>query len=177
MKTTLIVDFDTRRLLFQKIIVSLGRLPSREDWDLNWGEPFLAVSHNRQIWIRVFYEESLPVSPEKLKHEIERLQPHIPGGGELCLCVPQAWGLSAEDLPEDVVLLVRFWSYAHSEKNLVHSHETVRGQSFQLPSPGGFAVVSRLANPELDRRLSTDEVRELAEMGLALKRLSRNKVS
>ena len=44
MKTALIVDFDTRRVLFQKIVDSLRLLPSRGDWDLNWGEPFLAVS-------------------------------------------------------------------------------------------------------------------------------------
>ncbi len=173
MKTALIVDFDTRRVLFQKIVESLRRLPSKEDWDLNWGEPFLAVARDRRIWIRIFYEETLPVSPEKLKHEIDRLKPHLPEGGELCLCVPQSWGLRSEDLPEDSLFSVRFWNYSNLENSSVFSHEIVRGQA-----PGQFkqtGITARLdLKPETDHRLSSDEVRELAEMGLALKRLSRS---
>ncbi len=176
MKTALIVDFDTRRVLFQKIVESLRLLHAQEDWDLNWGEPFLAVTRDRRIWVRIFYEETLPVSAEKIKHEIERLKPHLPAEGELSLCVPQSWGLNVESLPEEVISSARFWSYSNLENNTVFSNEWVRAQAAQPALKTGFMAPSVIA-AELDFRLSSDEVRALAEMGLELKRLQRKQIS
>lgn len=180
MKTALIVDFDTRRVLFQKIVDSLRLLPSRGDWDLNWGEPFLAVSVDRRIWVRIFYEETLPVSIDKLKHEIERLKPHLAEGSKLCLCLPQSWGLGHAKLAESLDSNVRLWNYSSSENNAVIAHELIRDQSVKLRQNETSEVIVQPVKEgkrAIDYRLSLDEVRELAEMGLELKRRNFSKIT
>lgn len=170
MKTAVIVDFDTRRILFQKIVGSLKLLPSIEDWDLNWGEPFIAVTKDRRVWVRVFYEESLPASAEKLKNEIERLKPHLPEDGELCVCVPRAWGFDREDWSEQFSFRVRLWSYSSLGNGFISATEAVAGPVAVVPAQVRETSVVKPMNQILDQRLDADEVRELAEMGVALKR-------
>ncbi len=169
MKTAVIVDFDTRRVLFQKIVESLRILPTMEDWDLNWGEPFLAVTRDRRIWVRIFYDESMPVSVEKLQHEIERLTPHLSQGGEIYVCLPKSSGLGVEDLPAGMTVPVHLWNYSHLGGNAVVSHELAKKQVLAVNSPSP-EVKSVCAQSQASERLSPEEVRGLAEIGLALKR-------
>lgn len=169
MKTAVIIDFDTRRVLFQKIVESLDLFPSMESWDLTWGEPFLAVTNDRSTWVRVFYEESLPGSAEKLKSEVERLLPHLTPGGELILCLPQSCETELQAMLSNSFPPVRVWSYSHAGNGSVFAHE--RGKEASKPPILEMGSAALLSSPaKLDQRLSADEVRELAEMGLELKR-------
>jgi|GEM_PF-3327299 len=171
MKTAVIVDFDTRRVLFQKIVESLRILPFNEEWDLNWGEPFLAVTRDRRVWVRIFYEESMPVSVEKLKHEIERLKPHLSQGGEICVCLPKNSQLGIADLPMGAEVPVRLWNYSHLSGGEVTSDELIKKKPpIVLTLNKTIQVESAASQTSASDRLSSEEVRELAEMGLALKR-------
>ena len=171
MKENAVVDFDLRKVYFQKIVESLKLGPAPQDWDLNWGEPFIAVTKNRQVWVRIFYEETQPPSLEKLKNEVARLIPLLPPQGQLSLCFPRTWEVDRGNLPVSDSFLIRYWNYSPFERNgSLSVQEMMDTPASVIPSsslkkatmPEPFAVV--------DQRLNSDEVRELAEMGLALKR-------
>lgn len=157
---------DSKQGFFYKIIKSLNFFENLEEWDLSWGEPFLAVSQDRRVWVRVFYEESLPVSPEKLQCEAERLKPHIPARGELLFCFPQSWKIEPKDLGRQMPFTLRLWSYSGACETAVFSREIRKEEKRPVqvlaPEEGGQA--------DLVERLSPEEVHELAEMGVAFKR-------
>ena len=175
MKSVAIIDFDVRRGLFQKIVESLAVVTALEDWDLSWGDPFIAVTKNRQSWIRVFYEESYPPSVEKLKNEVDRLKPLIPQGGQLSLCFPQSWRVESKGLPDLELFPVRYWSYVFLGSNgTVSAHEVTSGHETETVACDYPAVAQGvMVLPQIgsEKRLSAEEVRELAEMGLELKRV------
>ena len=174
MKSTVSVDLDVRRGLFQKIVESLRLVTATEDWDLSWGDPFIAVTKNSQIWVRIFYEESYRPSVEKLRNEIDRLKPLIPQGGQLSLCFPQSWQMEDKDLPDLKLFPARYWSYNCLGSNgAVLAHEVVRGHKMETADCDYPTVAGLMALPQSgsEQRLSSDEVRELADIGLELKRV------
>lgn len=180
MKTAVVVDFDTRRVLFQKIVEALRLFPSMENWDLSWGEPYLAVTKDRRIWVRVFYEESMPSSVEKLKGEVERLAPHLKSGGEMILCLPQGCDLDLQEVFSVQSVPVRLWSYSGIAHGVVAVREVEKNTSLKGPPIVINPTVDSerfVASGQTDQRLSSAEVRQLAEMGLELKRFNLKQAS
>ncbi len=165
MKAVVAPDVDSQRLFFRKLIESLQLATSIKDWDLKWGEPFLAVTHDHQVWVRVFHEESGAITVERLEGEAQRLLPLLPKGGKLIFCLPESWGFNLNDLPELEAVSVRAWGYsgtaaAFSVSELLASPPVVKSEKKRT-------LAYQSSESE---RLSTDEVRELAEIGLELKR-------
>lgn len=167
-----VADFDSRRALFHAVVNALPVLPSRDAWDLKWGEPFIALSKDKKIWARIFYQDALPVTEKRLKGEVERLQPHLSENGQLILCLPEAWARQLKEnfLPEG--LLIRMWSYTAFPNGDISMREIpprVLGESESYRS-----TVVR-PDRELDEKLSTEEIRDLTELGVELKRYSLRK--
>lgn len=172
LKNSVIADFDSRRGLFHKVVGSLDLLSPSDTWDLSWGEPFLALSRNRKLWVRVFYEESLPITAERLRSEAERLRPHVSDEGRLILCIPESWarGLRYEAFSSDFSVSV--WSYSYRAGGGVVAQE----MSFQAESrkdQPSFVAVSQ--NSYSEEKLSSDEIRELTEIGVEMKRYTLKK--
>ncbi len=171
-KSPLIADFDSRRVLFHQVVESLNLLPSLKAWDLSWGEPFLALSPDRKLWVRVFYEESLPITIERLRIEAERLKPHLVAGGQLVLCIPEIWskGVSSRALQTDIS--ARIWSYSQVPERGVVVRELIHAETAER------APAEQPASPEprqKEEKLTSDEIRELTEMGVELKRYTLKK--
>lgn len=171
-RSPIITDFDSHRVLFHQVVEALNLLPSLDAWDLSWGEPFLALSPDRKLWVRVFYEESLPITIERLRTEADRLKPHLLGGGQLVLCIPEIWskGVSRRALQTDVS--AKIWSYTQLPEggvvmrelpNSEHAENTPQEQPASQPAG------------EKEEKLTSDEIRELTEMGVELKRYTLKK--
>ncbi|HRK62132.1 MAG TPA: hypothetical protein PLY88_06255 [Candidatus Omnitrophota bacterium] len=171
LKTSVVADFDSRRELFHKVVGSLNLLSPSDKWDLSWGEPFLALSRDRKLWVRIFYEESLPITAERLRAESDRLKPHISEGGRLVLCIPENWaqGLGHEGLSTDFP--VRVWIYSHLADGRVVTREL---DSVTEPKDSLASMVSN-QDRESEEKLSSDEIRELTEIGVELKRYALKK--
>ncbi len=171
-KSPLIADFDSRRVLFHQVVESLNLLPSLKAWDLSWGEPFLALSPDRKLWVRVFYEESLPITIERLRIEAQRLRPHLIEGGQLVLCIPEIWakGVSRKALQTDIS--ARIWSYAQVPDRGVVMRELIHAEVAESLPAEPFAGAEQR---EKEEKLTSDEIRELTEMGVELKRYALKK--
>lgn len=171
-KPSIVTDFDSRRALFHAVIDALPVSLPRDAWDLKWGEPFIALSKDKKIWVRIFYQDALPITENRLKGEVERLRPHLTENGQLILCLPEAWDRQLKEnfLPDGGA--VRVWSYAPALNGDVSMRE------IPLRVLGELELChSAVIRPdcELDEKLSTEEVRGLTELGVELKRYSLRK--
>lgn len=166
-KSPLIADFDSRRVLFHQVVESLNLLPSLKVWDLSWGEPFLALSPDRKLWVRVFYEESLPITIERLRIEADRLKPHLIAGGKLIFCIPEIWSQGVNRKVLQAEIPARVWSYMQASEQGVVIRELIDNEEPQIAA---VPQDSWTENREKEEKLSSDEIRELTEMGVELKR-------
>lgn len=171
-RTSLAADSDSRRCLFQSIVKALNLFPSQDSWDLKWGEPFIALSQDRKIWVRVFYREASPLSAERLEAEVRRLSPHIPKEGRLLLCLPDIWARKLRSGFSVKKHQAQLWSYTELPGRGV----AVEGPDAIQPESGLVLKESAPCSEAVgDEKLSFDEVRQLTEMGVEFKRYTLQK--
>lgn len=166
--------------IFNAILSSVQELhPDRVLMKELHSAPFLLKSQDARVWVRIFYRSMRDYSLEELKYEIKKLWVLMPQEAQLYLFYPaldHAQLLKMNGF-SDRLSFFEYGRHSDPEKSIIsiRIRKWIPSESLSLLSaqePNLMQAPASFPNSFLQKtRLTRQEIAELTELGLVLKKL------